>query len=186
MRSVITRCKQVGFTLVELMVSVVVLVIILAMAGPSMAEFTANNHLAASKSAFAAAVALARTEAARRGQTVIIQAIAGGAAGNEFKAGWELYVDVDGNGAVGGGDTLVRGFEAPSDKVKLSGTSPLAFQATGYLARVRGTQQSIEQFAQTVGGVTTAIPIDLRLALVAAPSSIPFASAATVARSTIS
>ncbi len=133
MRSVITRCKQVGFTLVELMVSVVVLVIILAMAGPSMAEFTANNHLAASKSAFAAAVALARTEAARRGQTVIIQAIAGGAAGNEFKAGWELYVDVDGNGTVGGGDTLVRGFEAPSDKVKLSGTSPLAFQATGYL-----------------------------------------------------
>ena len=53
--------------------------------------------------------------------------------GNEFKTGWELYVDVDGNGAVSGGDILVRGFDAPSDKVKLSGTSPLAFQATGYL-----------------------------------------------------
>lgn len=133
MRCVIHRFKQVGFTLVELMVSIVVLVIILALAGPSMAEFTVNNHLASSKSAFAATLALARTEAARRGQTVIIQAITGGSVGNEFKAGWELYVDVDGNGAVGGGDTLVRGFDAPSDKVKLSGTSLLAFQATGYL-----------------------------------------------------
>ncbi len=33
--------------------------------------------------------------------------------------------------------------------------------ATGYLTRVRGTQQCTEQFAQTAGGVTSAIPIDL-------------------------
>ena len=46
-------------------------------------------------------------------------------------------------------------------------TAPSLFQvtpdglATGYLTRVRGTQQSTEQFAQTVAGVTSAIPIDL-------------------------
>lgn len=33
--------------------------------------------------------------------------------------------------------------------------------ATGYLTRVRGTQQFTEQFAQSSGGITTAIPIDL-------------------------
>ncbi len=33
--------------------------------------------------------------------------------------------------------------------------------ATGYLTRVRGSLQLIEQFAQTTAGVTTALPIDL-------------------------
>jgi hypothetical protein len=33
--------------------------------------------------------------------------------------------------------------------------------ATGYLTRVRGAQQITEQFAQTIAGVTSAIPIDL-------------------------
>ena len=33
--------------------------------------------------------------------------------------------------------------------------------ATGYLTRVRGTQQTTEQFAQTAVGVTSGIPIDL-------------------------
>jgi hypothetical protein len=45
--------------------------------------------------------------------------------------------------------------------------SPALFQvnadglATGYMTRVRGTQQFIEQFALTIDGVTSAIPIDL-------------------------
>ena len=45
--------------------------------------------------------------------------------------------------------------------------SPNLFQvnsdglATGYLTRVRGSQQSTEQFAQSAAGVTTAAPIDL-------------------------
>ena len=33
--------------------------------------------------------------------------------------------------------------------------------ATGYLTRVRGTQQTTEQFAQTTNGVTAPLPIDL-------------------------
>lgn len=123
-----------GFTLVELMVTVAVLAVVIAMAGPSMSEFTANNHVVTAKSTFAASVALARTEAARRGQNVIVQAIGDGAVGNEFAAGWELYVDADGNGAVGAGDTLLRRFDPPSDRVHLGGTTPLSFLPTGYLA----------------------------------------------------
>ena len=48
-------------------------------------------------------------------------------------------------------------------------TAPTLFQvnagglATGYLTRVLGTQQINEQFAQTVDGVTTPMPIDLGL-----------------------
>lgn len=122
-----------GFTLVELMVTLAVLSIVMAVAVPSMADFTANNQLATAKSAFASAVALARTEAAKRGRVVIVQAAAGGGAGNEYAGGWGLYVDDDGNGAVNAGDTQLRLFEAPPAAVKVSGVATLSFRATGYL-----------------------------------------------------
>ncbi len=122
-----------GFTLVELMVTLAVLTVVLTVAVPSMAEFTANNQLATAKSAFASAVALARTEAAKRGRTVIVQSAAGGAAGNEYAGGWGLYVDDDGDGVVGAGDTRLRLFEAPPAAVRLSGVGAFSFRATGYL-----------------------------------------------------
>ena len=73
-----------GFTLVELMISLAVLVLLLAVAVPSMQEFTANNQLVSAKSNFAAALALARTEAAKRGRVVVLQALGTGPTGNEF------------------------------------------------------------------------------------------------------
>ena len=58
--------------------------------------------------------------------------------------------------------------------------------ATGYLTRVRGTQQTTEQFAQTIAGVTSAIPIDLgpatdQVYLVLYGSNLGTASSATAA-----
>jgi len=55
---------QRGLTLIELMVTLAVMVVLMAVAVPSMSDFTANNQVVAAKSAFASAVALARTEAA--------------------------------------------------------------------------------------------------------------------------
>lgn len=134
MRTVNARGPASGFTLVEFMITVTVLVMLLGMSGPPLAEFLANNQLVAAKSTLASSIALARTEAARLGQPVIVQAVSGGVSGNEFKAGWELYVDADANGSVGSGDTLLRRFDAPAINVKVSGTSPLIFLATGYLS----------------------------------------------------
>ena len=133
MRSTISRSSGLGFTMVEFMVTVAVLVVVLAVTATPLSDFAATNQVASSKSEFAASIGLARTEAARRGQTVILQAVAGGTAGNEFAAGWELYADADGNGAVGGGDALLRRFDAPSARIKLHGNASLAFRATGYL-----------------------------------------------------
>ncbi len=133
MRTVLSRSTALGFTLVEFMVTVTVLVVLLAVAGPPMVEFTANNHLVTTKSILASSIALTRTEAARLGQMVIIKAASGGVAGNEYKAGWEIYLDSDGDLDVSAGDTLLRRFDAPSESVKLGGISPLKFQPTGYL-----------------------------------------------------
>jgi type IV fimbrial biogenesis protein FimT len=122
-----------GFTLVELMITISVMVIVMAVALPSMAEFTANNQVVSTKSAFSGAVALARTEAAKRGRVVILQALGAGSSGNEFANGWEIVVDDDGNGAAGGAETRVRRHAVTLDKIKLGGTASLAFRASGAL-----------------------------------------------------
>ena len=126
-------CLRRGFTLIELMVTLCVLVVVMAVAMPSMSDFLANNQVVAAKSSFAGAVALARTEAAKRGRVVILQALGDGPAGNEFINGWEIVADDDGNGSAGANETRLRRAAATLDKTRLGGAPSLAFRASGAL-----------------------------------------------------
>ena len=123
-----------GFTLIELMVTLSVLVVVMAVAAPSMADFSANNQVAAAKTGFAGAVALARTEAARLGKTVILQPLGSGPAGNEYLNGWEIVSDDDGDGLAGASEPRLRRSSIAYEKIKLSGARSLAFRASGALA----------------------------------------------------
>jgi type IV fimbrial biogenesis protein FimT len=123
-----------GFTLVELMVTVSVLVIFLGIAAPSLGTFMTRNQVAAVKSLFASSMALARSEAARAGAPVILRAASGGATGNAYANGWDLYLDVDQNGSVSTGDTLLRHYEAIPPGVTLNGSTSIVFSAGGYLS----------------------------------------------------
>lgn len=125
-----------GLTLVELMVVMVVLVVLLASAGPSMGHFTTSNQLITVKSTFASALALARTEAAKRGFTVVLAARGSSAAGNEFAGGWDIVVDDNANGIADSTDTLVRRYEPLPSSVKLGGIASVAYGATGSLSTV--------------------------------------------------
>ena len=122
-----------GLTLIELMVTLSVLVVLMAVAAPSMSDFTANNQVVSAKSSFAGAVALARTEAAKRGTVVILQALGDGPAGNEFVNGWEIVADDDGNGLAGANETRLRRAASALSQVNLSGARSLAFRASGAL-----------------------------------------------------
>jgi type IV fimbrial biogenesis protein FimT len=122
-----------GFTLLEAMVVMAVLVVVMAVGMPAMSEFAANNQVSATRSAFTTAVSLARTEAARRGVPVLIQPRSSGPAGNAYGPGWEIVVDADADGQAGSTEERVRRHEALPVGVRLDGGSPLVFRATGWL-----------------------------------------------------
>ncbi|MDE2369676.1 MAG: GspH/FimT family pseudopilin [Burkholderiales bacterium] len=127
------RLPSPGFTLIEFLVTVAVLVIVLGIAAPNFGVFIARNQVAGVKSAFAASLATARSEAARSGSQVLVVASAGGAAGNEFGGGWDVYIDTDNNSLVDAADTRVRHYEALPPALTLSGNALLVFSPSGYL-----------------------------------------------------
>ncbi|MBU6257181.1 MAG: GspH/FimT family pseudopilin [Burkholderiales bacterium] len=122
-----------GYTLIEFLVTLAVMVIVLGIAVPNFGAFIARNQVAGVKSAFAASLATARSEAARSGNQVLLVASAGGAPGNEFGGGWDVYIDNDNNGLVDAADTRVRHYEALPAALTLSGKALLVFSASGYL-----------------------------------------------------
>lgn len=154
--------RSFGFTLVELMVTIAVLVVAMSIVAPSLASFAANNQVVTAKSTFGSALTYARTEAARRGQTVIVQAISGGGSGNAYGAGWELYVDTDGDGSVGNGDELLRRYSALNSKIKLDGATPLSFLASGFLSGTTAQDYTVcRKSGSTAGYKITVTPTGL-------------------------
>jgi type IV fimbrial biogenesis protein FimT len=91
--------KDSGFTLIELMVTVAIAAILLGVAVPSFAEFIKNNRRAAAVNLFITDIHLARAEAAKRNQRVVIckrnpatvQPACSTAA--DWTDGWLVFVD---------------------------------------------------------------------------------------------
>ncbi len=97
-----------GFTLIELMVTIAVLAIALAVTVPSFREFVRRNHLAAATNNVASALALARSEAVKRATRVTV------APSSNWTSGWQVFVDDPVTGTVGvydAGETLLRVYE---------------------------------------------------------------------------
>ena len=64
-------CRQCGFTLIELMVTVAVLAIVLTVAVPSFANLVNGNRLTAQANDMLAGLILARTEAIKQNQSML-------------------------------------------------------------------------------------------------------------------
>ena len=124
-----------GFTLIELMTTVTVMAVALAIAAPSLAAFVRNSKVRSAQSELVASMMLARSEAAKRGVTVALAATAP-ATGDEFSAGWKVWVDDNGNGSFDTGETLIRNYPGyPAGSVVLSttgGVRRVSFAPTGF------------------------------------------------------
>lgn len=111
--------QQRGFTLTELLVTMAILVILVAIGAPQMQTFLIQRSVASQAETFAEAVRLTRSEAIKRGVRVTICTSADPAAstptcssqGNtaDWGRGWVIFVDDGANvGDFDAGETIIR------------------------------------------------------------------------------
>jgi type IV fimbrial biogenesis protein FimT len=127
--------REGGLTLIELMTTLAVLVISLTLVAPAFTSFLRSNRLQAAQSELVSSLMLARSEAARQGKRVGIEALQPLADGG-FAGGWRVWVDADASGAYETGEAVVR--EVPARGAPLTITSTpgvrdVVFGPSGFL-----------------------------------------------------
>lgn len=107
--------KNHGFTLIELIVTMAVFGIVVAIAAPNMSSFLDSNRRAAQVNTFVSALNLARSEAVKRNTdiTICTRNDAGTACDNTkaWDNGWLIFLDNNTLGTVDAGDTILRVYE---------------------------------------------------------------------------
>lgn len=108
---IVPVCK--GFTLVELMVTVSIASILLAVAVPSYQSIMRESRLTTQANELMTALHYARSEAVKRGMRVTICKSANGAScGGNWSDGWIVFNDTGAAGAVDASDEVLRVFTA--------------------------------------------------------------------------
>ena len=113
---------QAGFTLYELLITVLVIGVILTFAVPNMQDFTRNSRMTSTANDLHAAFHMARSESSRAKSNITICPSADGAScGGTWEDGYIVFVDEDGDLTVDGGtDSVLRSHDAIADGVSLA------------------------------------------------------------------
>jgi prepilin-type N-terminal cleavage/methylation domain-containing protein len=124
------RKSQIGFTLIELMVTLAVLAVLAVIAVPDLSNFLVRSQRQQVSSEFTTAISLARSEAVKRGTPVSLTAVDAGA--EALQGGWRIFVDPNRTGALdtstGSVTSLIaqrEAFDGEQVRIGRRGGSPL-------------------------------------------------------------
>ena len=143
------KARQTGFTLVELMVTVLVLVIVLAFAFPQFQRLSAQNRTAAAVNDLISALQFARSQAVTRAVPVSVCAKKATAdtcdtsAQYDWDNGWLVFEDPDGDGSLDTGETVLRIGKVDARADLTASASSLTFLASGAASAARNIQVDI-------------------------------------------
>ncbi|MDQ7972016.1 MAG: GspH/FimT family pseudopilin [Rhodocyclaceae bacterium] len=154
---------QSGLTAIELMVTLSILGILIAIAAPSMTRFVAQWRVSNAVNSFTGALRIARTEAIARSRPVVLCRVASNTSTscqttigtNGLASGWIVFVDMDGNAtfSTAGGDELLLRQEALSgiDSIEPTDSSmpKFTFYPSGLSNKPAGFNFDAAGFANT-------------------------------------
>jgi type IV fimbrial biogenesis protein FimT len=153
---------QGGFTLVELLVTLTVTALLMALAAPTFRTLLLKRSVQAAADALVSDLRLARSEAVKRSATVsVCSSVDGASCGNgaAWQGGWIVFVDADGDGSLDADDAILRVQGAWRAVASIASANPgndrpfFVFQATG-LARAATQTFFITPTGQAVADLT--------------------------------
>lgn len=124
-----THTRIGGFSLVEILVTLLVLTVLITLAAPAFTNILMTNRLATESNTFLSALHLARSEAVKRNVRVVLCISANGAAcanSGGWHQGWIMFTDVNNNALFDVNETLLRQSQALPVNVMLTGNSLVA------------------------------------------------------------
>lgn len=124
------RSREGGFNIVELLVTLIVVGVVVAMGAPAMADFINDMRLSATTNDVLTFFNYARSEAAKRGARVTIcistdQATCA-TAGTDWATGAVAFVDADNDGQVDTAETVLRVLNPMPTGVTINATTAFA------------------------------------------------------------
>ena len=113
---------QLGFTVIEILLVIVIMGVFLTIAAPSFVTFTSSQKVKTASFDVYAALLFARSEAIKRRQNVTITPV-----GSDWKKGWTVHA------TIGGVDTTLRTQDSLSGVV-FSGATSIVYRLDGRLS----------------------------------------------------
>jgi len=142
--------RQNGFTLVELLITIVVVSVLLATAIPSFMQFVKNNRVTGQANSFVVSTQMARNEAVKRGAGTTLCAantdLDGCSGSNDWSTGWIVFSDLNRDGVINTAtgtattgstcleteDCLINTVAGPSRSTLTATKSDIRFLPTGH------------------------------------------------------
>lgn len=130
------RAHNLGFTLIELMVVIIIAAILLTIAVPSFDSLIKRNNVDSLQSKLSSALSTARTEAASRNKVVTICSSTDEATcSGTWNDGWIIFEDNDNERTFSTGDILIDVYRNSSRyTIESAGDQNIAFNAQGFMA----------------------------------------------------
>lgn len=130
-----------GFTLIELMFTLVLAAIIAVLAVPSFNTTIANNRMVTKVNEMVTSLTLGRSEAIKRASTVTVCKSTNGtscATSGAWTQGWMVFVDANGDGVVDAGDIVLQVYQGSPGALTVNGDGAagnrITFNSRGFVS----------------------------------------------------
>jgi type IV fimbrial biogenesis protein FimT len=128
---------QKGLTLVELMVTLAVAIILIAVGMPLFTGVVGSNRVTGQTNGLVAALQLARSESVKRGLDSFVCASSGtlsvDCAATDWSDGWSVFADTDDDGALDSGELLRVWDDIGNSTLTLTGGTSIRYLPSGEL-----------------------------------------------------